>query len=61
MKIELTKVSDWKWAEKREIASLDDLVAIMREFDESIIVRLAFGSETESADLMVKIYDDYVE
>ena len=36
MKFEISKGSDWEWKEVREIGTLDDLLALIKEFGHDI-------------------------
>lgn len=55
MKIKLTKASSWTWEEEREIETLEELLALSKEFKAALIV----SPETDSVE--ITIYDGYVE
>lgn len=63
MKVKITKASDFKFEEMREISTLQDLKEIEKEFSSELIVRFADVEEQqeEGFDISIIIYDDYVE
>jgi hypothetical protein len=60
MRILLLKASQRSFTEEREWKSLDDLVALMDEFRQSVIIDDQLPVDSPY-DLRVRIYDDYVE
>jgi hypothetical protein len=59
MRAELTKASCLDFKEFREVATLDDLLAIMEEFCAELIVGRAGSAQDH--EIQITIYDYYVE
>ncbi len=65
MLIQITKASDYKYREEREISSLEDLRKIAHEFrdptedyDTSLVL---YYFDDKPFQMIVQIYDDYIE
>lgn len=57
MKTTITKASDDDWTRVQEVSSLEDLLAIMEEFDEQVILTYGIFEDTKQPWLDVKVYD----
>ena len=64
MKSLITKTSDWKYKEVREINSIDDIINIYRKL---VITKIddnyleIIGEKYKDCDIEIEIYDDWRE
>lgn len=64
MKALITKTSDWKYKEVREIKSIDDIINIYRKL---VITKIddnyleIIGEKYKDCDIEIEIYDDWRE
>lgn len=57
----IRKASDWSHKEIVDVISMEDLYDLMEEYGHAVIVRKASVYDNPDVDIVITIYDDYVE